>query len=173
MTEAEFAVCYREQLPKIRSYIGARINSADDAEDLAADVFTKALAALSTYQAEQSTFSTWLYTITANTVRDYYRRSSVRNNTITAVEDDVLESLPADAISLDESLCKQELLEALAEALKALPEIQRQIVVLQFYDGLPQKEIAARLGLGDANTRYLTHRAVKAIREDFKRRGFL
>ena len=173
MTEAEFAVCYREQLPKIRSYIGARINSADDAEDLAADVFTKALSALSTYQAEQSSFSTWLYTITANTVRDYFRRSSVRNNTITAVEDDVLESLPAEALSLDESLCKQELLEALADALQALPEIQRQIVVLQFYDGLPQKEIAARLGLGDANTRYLSHRAVKAIREDFRRRGFL
>ena len=173
MTEAEFAVCYREQLPKIRSYIGARINSADDAEDLAADVFTKALSALPSYQPEQSSFSTWLYTITANTVRDYFRRSSVRNNTITAVEDDVLESIPANAMSLDEGLCRQELLEALADALQALPEIQRQIVVLQFYDGLPQKEIAARLNLGDANTRYLSHRAVKAIREDFRRKGFL
>lgn len=173
MTEAEFAACYREHLPKIRSYIGARINSAADAEDLAADVFTKALSALSTYQAEQSSFSTWIYTITANTVRDYFRRSSVRSNAVSYVEDDVLESIPSNAVSLDESLCRQELLEALADALQALPEIQRQIVVLQFYDGLQQKEIAARLGLGDANTRYLSHRAVKAIREDFKRRGLL
>lgn len=173
MTEAEFALRYREQLPKIRSYIKARINSVDDAEDLAADVFTKALSALSSYREEQSAFSTWIYTITANTVRDYFRRSSVRDSMVSAVEDDVLERVPDNALTLDEHLCKQELLEALAEALQALPEIQQQIVVLQFYDGLPQKEIAARLGLGDANTRYLSHRAVKAIREEFKRRGFL
>lgn len=173
MTEAEFAVSYQEQLPKIRSYISARIGRADDVDDLAADVFTKALSALSTYKEEQSAFSTWLYTITSNTVRDYFRRASVRDSAVCAVEDDVLESIPANAVSLDESLCKQELLEALADALKALPEIQQQIIVLQFYDGLPQKEIAARLGLGDANTRYLSHRAVKAIREDFKRKGFL
>lgn len=173
MTETEFAVCYREQLPKIRSYISARITRTDDADDLAADVFTKALSALSTYREEQSAFSTWIYTITANTVRDYFRRASVRDSAVTPVEDDALERVPDNAIPLDEHLCRQELLEALAEALQALPELQRQIVVMQFYDGLPQKEIAARLHLGDANTRYLSHRAVKAIREDFRRRGLL
>lgn len=173
MTEAEFAVCYREQLPKIRSYIGARISRAADVEDLAADVFTKALTALASYHAEQAAFSTWLYTITANTVRDYLRRTVVREKLLCDDGDEALAYMPSHAAPLEERLCRQELLEALAEALKALPPIQQQIVVLQFFDGLPQKEIAERLNLGAANTRYLSHRAVKAIRSDFQRRGLL
>lgn len=173
MTEAEFAVCYREQLPKVFAYIGAKVTNRADVEDLAADVFAKALSALAGYHAEQSAFSTWLYTITANTVRDYYRRTAVREKTLCSDGDNALEATASNAASPEQQLCRQELLEALAEALTALPPIQQQIVVLQFFDGLPQKEIAARLNLGAANTRYLSHRAVKAIRSDFKLRGLL
>ena len=173
MTRDEFLPLYAEFLPKVRAYIAARISRPDDAEDLAADVFTKALDALDSYSAYRAEFSTWLYTIASNTIRDYLRRSSVRDRHLVCVDDEVLNSVADGGEELGAGLLRRELLDALAECLEELPLQQRQIVVLQYYDCLPQKEIAQRLGLSYANTRYLSHKAVKALQSAFRSRGLL
>lgn len=173
MTKDEFSRQYTEQLPKVRAYIEARISQEDDAEDLTADVFTKAYDNLDSYRPERAAFSTWLYTIANNTVRDYLRRANVRGRYLVPTDEELLNEVPDALEDGEERLCRRELLDALALGLRRLPELQRQIVVLQFYDGVPQKEIADRLGLSYANARYLSHRAVKALQQGFRQQGFL
>lgn len=173
MTELEFARLYEEQQSRVQAYIAARIQRIDDAEDLAADVFTKAFAAIDTYHADRAAFSTWLYTIASNTVRDYLRRTSVRGRFTMSAVDEMLNALPDDSESGFERLCRAEMLDALAVGLRRLPETQRQIVVLQFFNRIPQKDIAIRLGLSYTNTRYLSHKAVAALKADFRQQGLL
>lgn len=173
MTKSEFAKLYAEQLPRVRAYVAARISLEADVEDLTADVFAKAYDALDSYRPERSAFSTWLYTIASNTIRDYLRRSVVRGKYLSPADDEIMEAVPDGGEWGDERLCRRELLDALALGLQNLPELQRQVVVLQFYDCLPQKQIAQRLGLSYANTRYLSHRAVKALQRDFQQQGLL
>lgn len=173
MTRDEFARAYAEQLPKIRSYIAARLPQSEEAEDLSSEVFTKAYAALDSFQAQKGEFSTWLYTIAGNTIRDHLRRGSVRARYLAPGEEEQMEAVADAAPWGEERLLRGELLEALAAGLQRLPELQRQVVVLQFYDCLPQREIAERLGLSYSNTRYLSHRAVKALQSDFQRQGLV
>ena len=173
MTKDEFSKLYTEQLPKVRAYIAARIAENDDVDDLTADVFAKAYDNLESYQPDRAVFSTWLYTIASNTIRDHLRRCAVRGKYLVPAEEELMNVLPDDAEGGEEQLCRQELLEALARGLQALPELQRKVIVLQFYDCLPQKEIARRLGLSYANTRYLSHRAVKALQQSFQQQGLI
>ena len=173
MTREEFSAQYSEHLPKLVSYISARIGDRDNAEDIASDVFLKALAALDRFDGQKASFSTWLYTIAANAVRDHLRRREVRGRFLTTADDAALEAVPSEDEFADVMLCRRELLDGLADALMELPEKQRQIIVLQYYDGLPQKQIAEMLGVSFPNTRYLSSKAVKALRGSLQKRSLL
>ena len=66
---------YSAYQKKVMGYIRARINSWADAEDLCADVFEKIARKLPDFDSTKASLSTWIFTITRNTVIDYFRRS--------------------------------------------------------------------------------------------------
>lgn len=119
-------------------YIHARIRNRADAEDLCADVSEKVQRKLAEFDPAKASVSTWIFTITRNTVIDHYRRSKPSEE---------LDENLADDGELDESLLNQETLGELARALKALPAQMRDIIVLRYYDGRPLTEIADMMGL--------------------------
>ena len=119
-------------------YIHARIRNTADAEDLCADVFEKVQRKLPDFDPEKASVSTWIFTITRNTVIDHYRRSRPA---------DELDENLSDDTELDEGLLNNETLSELAGALKSLPEELRDILVLRYYDGKPLTEVAEIMGL--------------------------
>ena len=62
---------YRDYHSKVCGYIQSRVNSVQDAEDIAADVFLKVYEKLESFDESKASFSTWIYTITRNTLRRY------------------------------------------------------------------------------------------------------
>ena len=129
---------YAEYRPKVMGYIRARVQRWADAEDLCSDVFEKVQKKLDDFDSEKASISTWVFTITRNTVIDYFRR--------TKPSEELDENL-SDDTAVDEGLLSQETLSELASALKALPEEQRDIIVLRYYDGKPLTEVAELMGL--------------------------
>ena len=122
---------YRGYRDKVLAYIRARVDNEQDAEDLCSTVFMKAWANLPDYDGQRSSVSTWLFSIARNAIIDFRRArrpAAVLDETVPAPEED-----PE--------------LEALAEALEALPERERDVIVLHYYHGLTLKEVAVHMRL--------------------------
>ena len=72
---------YTAYSEKVRGYVFGKVANRHDAEDLVSDVFLKAYEKYPTFDADRASVSTWLYTITRNTVIDYPHPSSRRGAT--------------------------------------------------------------------------------------------
>ena len=138
---------YADYRNKVMGYIRARIRSYAEAEDLCSDVFEKVARKLEGFDATKASLSTWIFTITRNTVIDHFRRSKPSEE---------LDENLSDDTEVDEGLLQTETLSELADALRALPEQLREIVVYRYYDGKSLTEIAELMCLsyGAVNLRH-------------------
>ena len=173
MTNKTFEEIYTEYHPKVLVYVNARVNNIIEAEDITSDVFVKVMSAIGTYNNEKAQLSTWIYTIATNTIRDYFRKTAVRDKLRCDNSEIFLENVLSDDCDYDEKLFEDASLELLAEALENLSEQERNIVVLHYYNELTHKKIAQKLSLSYANVRYINHQALKKIRNYFKAKEFI
>lgn len=123
---------------KVMGYIYSRVNRRAEAEDLCSDVFEKVFRRLDQFDSSKASLSTWIFTITRNTVIDHFRR--------TKPSEELDENL-SDDTEVDESLLKTESLEELASALRKLPTELMDLIVLRYYDNKPLTEVAEVMGL--------------------------
>ena len=141
---------------KVMGYIRARVRSSADAVDIHAELFVKILRKLEGFDPEKASLNTWIFTITRNTVIDFFRR--------TKPSEELDENL-SDNIELDEGLLNSETLSELAAALKRLPPQMMQIIVLRYYDGKPLTEIAEIMHLSYGAVKLRHQNAVLMLRE--------
>ncbi len=155
MTAAEQERLYTEYRDKVFSYIRARVGNREDAEDLCADVFEKALRGADGYDAAKAAPGTWLYAIAHNTLVDWFRR--------TRPAAELPEDL-ADGALPEDDLLQTELTDSLAAALERLPDELTDIVVLRYYDRLPLTEIAETLGMSYGAVKLRHQKALALLR---------
>ncbi len=137
-----------------------------DAEDMAQEAFLKAYRSLGEFRGE-SKFSVWLYRIVSNVCLDHLRRQSRRPTVSLTAEDEEGEQTQWDVP--DESLSPERLLEqkltreAVQKGLNALPEEQRQILLLREIRGLSYEEIGRILDLEPGTVKSRIFRARKRL----------
>lgn len=147
---------YEDYHGKVLAYIRSRTNSVHDAEDIAADVFLKVYEKLDTFDETKASLSTWIYTITRNTLTDFFRTRRVF--------EEVPEMLEGGS-SVEEDVCNAEALEALASALESLEERERDIIILRFYKGKTLTEIAKQMGISYAYVKVLQNKAFDVLKK--------
>ncbi|SFP65042.1 RNA polymerase sigma-70 factor, ECF subfamily [Butyrivibrio proteoclasticus] len=140
---------YTDYKDKVFAYIRNHVNSHEDAEDLCADVFVKVYDKLDTFDESKARISTWIYSITSNTVIDFYRTNHIHS--------EIPEDLSDTKSSIEEDVLTQESLSELATALLKLSEEQRDIIVLRYYKGLTLQEVSKKMNLSYGITK-LRHR---------------
>ena len=150
---------YRNYQGKVYGYILSKVNSPQDAEDITADVFLKVYENLDTFDETKASLSTWIYTITQNTLTDYFRTRKVFAEIPETIEDD---------ISVEEEVCNAEILETLADALETLEERERDIIILRFYCGKTLKDISVQMGISYAYVKVLQNNAFAKIKNFFE-----
>ena len=138
MTEAQKERLYADYHGKVLSYIRSRVNDPNDAEDLCEDVFEKAFRAADGFDETKASPGTWIYSITRNTVIDFYRRARP--------SEEIPEDL-SDGRTPEDEVVGAAMLEELAKALEGLPTDLSDIIVYSYYDRMPLTEIAAKLGI--------------------------
>lgn len=148
---------YRDYSEKVKFYILGKVKNEADAEDLHSTIFQKIFDKIDTYDEKKASVSTWVYTITHNTVCDYFKTKK----TIVSLEDDV-----AIADENLDKVCRQETLEELADALLKLKDKERQLIVLTYYNDMTIKEAAAKIGMSYSNAKLL-HGSALAKLKDF------
>ncbi len=146
-------------------YIYWNIGSRDDAQDLASEVFVKALAALDRFEAARSTARAWLFTIARNLVVDHHRKRSRRSQA--ALADDI-----PSAGCMEDAVETAAASTAVRAALRELNEEQRQVVTMKFFSGLSNAEVAAAMGKREGAVNAMQHRALKKMGKMLEEEGW-
>ena len=147
---------YVQYKKKVIGYLYNHTNNRELAEDLTSDVFLKVYSKLESFDDTKASLSTWIFTITRNTLTDHFRTRRVH--------DEIPETLAEDS-SVEEDVCNSEMLNLLAGALEKLEERERDIIVLHYYSGKTLKEIGEKLGISYAYVKILHNRALDSIKE--------
>ncbi|MCU0520062.1 MAG: sigma-70 family RNA polymerase sigma factor [Anaerolineae bacterium] len=157
---AALAEIYDAYAQRIYAYLYRRVGSAQIAEDLTGDVFLRMLEAIRARKAWQLSFKAWLYRIAHNVVVDWYRRGGARIHQ--DMDDGVVE---AAARTQDSDNTEAWSREELRIAIRDLTEVQQQVLLLRFGEGLKVREIAEVLDKSVGAIEALQHRALSALKE--------
>ena len=163
MSSFDMEQIYAEYSPKVLSYIRTRVQGQANAEDLCADVFEKIMRKIGEYDQSKAALGTWIFTITRNTVIDYFRRSRP--------QEELDENMQDDEFEIDADLLSGESLSELASALRHLPQQLMDIIVLRYYDGKPLTDIAKMMGLSYGAVKLRHQNALMLLREQLQGAG--
>ncbi len=144
---------------RVMGYITARVQRRADAEDLCADVFEKVYRKLDEYDRDRARLGTWIFTITRNTVIDYFRKQKP-----TAELD---ENMPSES-EVDESILKEETLKEMAQALKEMPPELQNIIVLVYFRKHTLLEVSKMVHLSYRTIKLKHQKALRLMREAIK-----
>jgi RNA polymerase sigma-70 factor, ECF subfamily len=147
-------VLYLRYKDNVYGYVLSFVHDHHEAEDITQQVFLKLISVIHKYRPREVPFTSWLLRVARNVALDHIRQRR---------------SVPCDEVSemgheSDES--GSELRQGLEQALKALPEDQRNVIVLRHLVGLTPCEIAARMGRTEASIHGLHHRARRAVKHE-------
>lgn len=149
---------------KVYSLALKMLRNPEDAEDVLQDTFLRAYRGIKSFQGN-STFSTWIYRITANSALMRLRKRQLPTVSIDDADERETPINIADwAPGPVEQLLNQETQAAMAEAIEALPAEFRQVFVLRDLEELSNAEVADILDLSVAAVKSRLHRARLKIR---------
>ena len=136
----------------------------DDANDVLQNVFIKAWTRLDSFRQESRLY-TWLYRIAVNESLDFMRRKKQ-----TMVSTDEVESGIANQLLADRYFDGNETEAQLQEAIARLPEQQRRVFNLRYFDDMKYSDMSELLKTSEGALKASYHIAVKKITEFFQRR---
>ncbi len=124
------------------------------AEEAVQEIFWRVWQRAASFDRNR-TFAPWLFGIAHNYCIDELRRRRARPQPVYEDDDHPVLSSIADTTDVSEAALQGEQQRIVADALRQLPDEQRQAIELAYFGGLTQQEIAARLGnpLGTIKTR--------------------
>jgi RNA polymerase sigma-70 factor (ECF subfamily) len=160
-----FEALYLRHRTSVFRYLRARVGDEDDAADLTATTFERALGAIGGYRPAGAGFAAWLLRIARNAAIDAERRHGRRR----VVPLDAGLEVAGDA-GPDARLSAAEDRADLLRRLGALPDLQRDALVLRFGSRLTAGEIGAVIGKSEAATQKLLTRALAALKEAYRDR---
>jgi len=159
-----FGLLYDLYVRRVYAFCALRSATREEAEDLTALTFERALTAIGRYEDQGRPFSSWLLQIAANAAVDRARQA--RRVPVAArasgAETDA-EGL-AEAAGADDEMAQWVLASWLRTHVAALPYEQRRVVQLRFYEGCSFAEAGARIGRSEGAAKKLMRRALITLR---------
>lgn len=134
------------------------------AEDISQEVFISCYKSLETFQNKAS-YKTWIYRITVNKCKDYFRSWSYKN---IRYQDFFRSIFPTEGHTVESEILEGETKEIIFEQVLALPIKLREVIILQYYEELSVNEISELLSLKSNTVKTRLHRAKKLLQGSLK-----
>jgi len=156
-----FGQLYELYVDKIYNYVYYRIGNQQEAEDLTAKVFNRALNHIPTYNNKGVPFAAWLYRIAHNLVANWHRDHKRRK--VVGLEQVTLHGGKQDNPQhAAEQSNERELLLA---AIQELPPERQQLLTLKFIERMSNAEIGQVMGRSEGAIKSLYHRTLVSLKE--------
>jgi len=140
--ETAFEALYDKYSQKVYNLALRMSRNTEDALDLSQEIFIRVYKSLPFFK-EESSFSTWLYSIASNACIDFTRREAKKK--ADSLDDSVFE-LP-DIKTPESEMDKKQLRQDIAKAISALPHNLREVIILREINGLSYTDIADSLDI--------------------------
>ncbi|MFA4835775.1 MAG: sigma-70 family RNA polymerase sigma factor [Dehalococcoidia bacterium] len=154
---------YEEKYEKMARYIFVRIGNQQEAEDLASETFVRALKSLDSYQERGLPMEAWIFKIAHNLIIDYLRRASKKQ--MVPIDDVVIQ----DSANTEEAAESDIQIGKVSEALKLLPQSQREVIELRFFADLSSIEAGKVLNKKPGAVREMQRVALQSLRKTMDR----
>jgi RNA polymerase sigma factor (sigma-70 family) len=139
--------------------------SHDNADDITQEVFCKVYESLKEFRGDSSLY-TWLYRVTVNASLNFLRRQKVREFLHI---DEMFDIESPEGESPDSIIEKSEQQSLIEQAVALLPEKQKAVFVMRYYEELPYEEIAAILKTSVGGLKANYFHAIRKIGEYIRR----
>ncbi len=162
MTDLEkvFNQLVQENSEKLYWHVRRFVNSHEDADDLLQEIFLKIWTALPSFRGEAQ-LSTWAWRIATNETLNWLRREKVRAALrFSSVDAEMERRIQADPY-FNGTAAQRELAKAVAK----LPEKQRQVFIMRWWDELSYEEISAITGTSVGSLKASYHIAQEKVRQ--------
>ena len=168
--EAAFETLRRRYEKKVYALCRRMCRDEDDAMEAAQDAFLAVWRGIGSFRAD-ARFSTWVYRLTANACLDLLRREKKRGGDLSLDREECVAE-PADPSPTPEELAeRQETRRLVREALRALPDDYRAVLLLRELGQLSYAEIADATGLELGTVKSRISRARLALRNNLAASG--
>lgn len=160
-----FGALYERYVARIYAYVYNRVRNVQDAEDLTARVFYRALSRLPAYEDRGLPFGAWLFRIAHNLVANWHRDNGRR------------QYLSLDGLHLsgrrqsepDAVVEQDEENRALWDAIQKLPADRRDLLIYKFGSRLSNLEIGALMNRSEGAIKSLYFRTLASLRNELSR----
>lgn len=163
-----FGALYETYVDRIYAYIYHRVGNVQDAEDMTARTFYRALDKLDTYEDRGLPFSAWLFRIAHNITANWHRDRSRRR----FLSLDRLWGHSHHDDTPERQIEQEETHAALWAAIRRLPEDRRTLLLLKFGSQMSNVEIGALLEKSESAVKSLYFRTLASLRKDLEARGW-
>ena len=155
---------YKDYYDRVMRYILGSNLTPFDAEDVCQNVFIKVMNNLDKIDLTKASLSTWIYTITQNTVYTHFRTKGRYEKRVSSGE--LSEDIGYVDFGFDKIL-NDETQQELASALEKLDERARNLIIYIYYDGMTMKAAAEKADVSYSNAKLLLKKGFAALKADF------
>ncbi len=157
LEDRAWAEIYERHSREVYAYIYYRLGDQHIAEDLAADVFVRAIAGIKSYAWRGTPLLAWLYRIAHNVTVDYRKSAARQAANTTNREAESMEDRRDDLSRLDER-------SDMMQAIRTLTDEQQQVITLRFYAGMSNAEVGRVMGKPEGAVKALQARGLRSLR---------
>jgi len=164
--EAGFELLLDTYKERLYWHIRRMVHSHEDADDLLQEVFIKVWRKIDAFRGDSKIY-TWLYRVATNETLSFLKRRKKKQTINLAGENyDLAEILRADPYFDGDDIQIR-----LKCAIEKLPEKQRLVFNMRYYNEMRYSEISGALGTSEGALKANYHLAVKKIEKEFKAHG--
>jgi RNA polymerase sigma-70 factor (ECF subfamily) len=156
----EVATIYTQFHTELLRYIKSKVRSSEDAEDILQNVFIKISSGIDKL-TEDVKVKNWIFTITRNTIIDYYRVNASKKDVITT--DEISENVP----EFEDIDTTKGLDQCVSSMIGLLPDEYREIIIESEINGVKQKDLADKYGIAYPSMRSKVQRGRERLKQLF------
>ena len=147
---------------KVRNLIYLNLGNTSAIDDISQEVFLSVYRKLKQFRF-QSQFTTWLYTITINKIRDHVRKQKIMS-IFSAFSGDDSENFPDNGSNRENF----DINELVREAIAKLPPKLREPLILRDFEGMSYQEISETTGIESGTVKSRIFRAREALKKQLE-----
>lgn len=160
--ESAMELLVKNNYSMVHGFVYRSVGDYNISYDLTQEIFIKMMRSINKYDCKNGNFTNWILKIASNHCKDYFRSADYRQRINT--KDIDKEEIYSDETVVD-ILEKNESRKAVKKAIDNLPTIQREAIILKYYNNLKIKEISGVTGVNEATIKSRLFNGVRNLRK--------